>query len=90
MTYEGNPVPLGIHGTERAELTFHFYFSVLLLLAVPASSASAASNGSVLAVELQGAITPASDDIVLAAIGAAEAEDATGSDDSYWIPRAAA
>jgi membrane-bound serine protease (ClpP class) len=46
-----------------------------LLLAVPASAASAVSNGSVLAVELQGAITPASDDIILAAIGAAEAED---------------
>jgi membrane-bound serine protease (ClpP class) len=48
---------------------------ILLLLAVPAGAASAASNGSVLAVELQGAITPASDDIILAAIGAAEAED---------------
>ncbi len=42
----------------------------------PASSASAGSNGSVLAVELRGAITPVSDDIVLAAIGAAEAEEA--------------
>jgi membrane-bound serine protease (ClpP class) len=52
-----------------------FLFSILLLLAVPAGAASAASNGSVLAVELQGAITPASDDIILAAIGAAEAED---------------
>jgi membrane-bound serine protease (ClpP class) len=50
-------------------------FLILLLLAVPAGAASAASNGSVLAVELQGAITPASDDIILAAIGAAEAED---------------
>ena len=48
---------------------------ILLLLAVPAGAASAASNGSVLAVELQGAITPVSDDIILAAIGAAEAED---------------
>jgi membrane-bound serine protease (ClpP class) len=50
-------------------------FLILLLLAVPTGAASAASNGSVLAVELQGAITPASDDIILAAIGAAEAED---------------
>ena len=48
---------------------------ILLLLAVPGGAASAASNGSVLAVELQGAITPVSDDIILAAIGAAEAED---------------
>ena len=49
-----------------------------MLLAVSADAAdaaSAASNGSVLAVELQGPITPVSDDIVLAAIGAAEAED---------------
>ena len=46
-----------------------------MLLAVPADAASTASNGSVLAVELQGPITPVSDDIVLAAIGAAEAED---------------
>jgi membrane-bound serine protease (ClpP class) len=51
-------------------------FLILLLLAVPAGAAYAGqSNGSILAVELQGAITPASDDIILAAIGAAEAED---------------
>lgn len=51
-------------------------FLILLLLAFPAGATSAGeSNGSVLAVELQGAITPASDDIILAAIGAAEAED---------------
>ena len=50
-------------------------FLILLLLAVPTGAVSAVSNGSVLAVELQGAITPASDDIILAAIGAAEAED---------------
>lgn len=50
-------------------------FLILLLLAVPTGAASAVSNGSVLAVELQGAITPVSDDIILAAIGAAEAED---------------
>ena len=50
-------------------------FLILLLLVVPTGAASAVSNGSVLAVELQGAITPVSDDIILAAIGAAEAED---------------
>ena len=49
---------------------------ILLLLASPACSASDGSNGSVLVVELQGAITPASDDIVLAAIGEAEAKEA--------------
>jgi Membrane-bound serine protease (ClpP class) len=65
---------------EKAALPFlpfqiHLILLILLLLAVPAGAASVASNGSVLAVELQGAITPASDDIILAAIGAAEAED---------------
>jgi len=59
----------------RADRTDLLIFLILFLLAVPAGAASAASNGSVLAVELQGAITPASDDIILAAIGAAEAED---------------
>jgi membrane-bound serine protease (ClpP class) len=59
----------------RADRTDLLIFLILLLLAVPSGAASAASNGSVLAVELQGAITPASDDIILAAIGAAEAED---------------
>jgi membrane-bound serine protease (ClpP class) len=47
-----------------------------LISANPASSASDGANGSVLAVELQGPITPVSDDIVLAAIDAAEAEEA--------------
>jgi membrane-bound serine protease (ClpP class) len=59
----------------RADRTGLLLSLILLLQAVPAGAASAASNGSVLAVELHGAITPASDDIILAAIGAAEAED---------------
>ena len=54
---------------DRIDLQRLFLFSILLLLAVPADAASAASNGSVLAVELQGPITPVSDDIVLAASG---------------------
>ena len=48
---------------------------ILLLSANPTNAAFVGSNGSVLAVELQGPVTPASDDIILAAIGAAEAED---------------
>ena len=59
---------------DRIDLTV-FLFSLLLLLAVPADAASVASNGSVLAVELQGPITPVSDDIVLAALERAAAED---------------
>ena len=60
----------------RADRTGLLLFLILLLLAFPAGSTSVGeSNGSILAVELQGAITPVSDDIILAAIGAAEAED---------------
>ncbi len=59
----------------RADRTDLLIFLILLLLAVSAGASSATSNGTVLAVELQGAITPASDDIILAAIGAAEADD---------------
>ena len=60
----------------RADRTDLLIFLILLLLAFPAGATSVGeSNGSILAVELQGAITPASDDIILAAIGAAEAED---------------
>ena len=65
-----------VSGNRAGRIDLSFLILILLLLANPASSASAGSNGSVLAVELQGAITPASDDIVLAAIGAAEAEEA--------------
>ncbi len=64
--------------TPVLSLQLLFLFSILLFLAAPAGAASTASNGSILAVELQGAITPASDDIILAAIGRAEAEDSRG------------
>ena len=60
----------------RGDRTGLLIFLILLLLAFPAGSTSVGeSNRSILAVELQGAITPVSDDIILAAIGAAEAED---------------
>ncbi len=60
----------------RGDRTGLLIFLILLLLAFPAGSTSVGeANGSILAVELQGAITPVSDDIILAAIGAAEAED---------------
>ncbi|NTV27658.1 MAG: nodulation protein NfeD, partial [Methanothrix sp.] len=63
-------------GNRAGRIGLSFLILVLLILANPASSASDGANGTVLAVELQGAITPASDDIVLAAIGAAEAKEA--------------
>jgi membrane-bound serine protease (ClpP class) len=70
-------IPSGsVSGNRAGRIDLLFLILILLLSANPASSASAGSNGSILAVKLQGAITPVSDDIVLAAIGAAEAEEA--------------
>ncbi|OPY54640.1 MAG: hypothetical protein A4E49_00951 [Methanosaeta sp. PtaU1.Bin112] len=50
-----------------------FYLLLLLLLLFPALPAVHASSGDILAVDLQGPITPASDDIVAAALQEAEA-----------------
>lgn len=65
-----------ISGNRGGRIGLSFLILILLLLASSACSASDGSNGSVMVVELQGAITPASDDIILAAIGEAEAKEA--------------
>jgi len=55
-----------------------FFLSLLLCLIISSAlpAASAAQNASVLAVQMQGAITPASDDIVTLALQEAKEEDA--------------
>ena len=61
----------GRHSPLRQEVASLFLLSLLLLTLAP-PIASAAFSGQVLAVELQGPITPASDDIVRAALQEAE------------------
>jgi membrane-bound serine protease (ClpP class) len=56
----------------RQRVAFLFLLSLLLLLLPALPMASATTSGPVLAVELQGPITPASDDIVAAALQEAE------------------
>ncbi len=59
-----------------AVLPFRILLIALLLAAQAGAASAQPGSGPVLAVELQGAITPASDDIVLAAIKEAEAAEA--------------
>jgi membrane-bound serine protease (ClpP class) len=66
---------VGIVSCSSAETVASIFFLVLLLtspLVLIYSSSAAASDGPVLAVKLDSAITPASDDIVVAAIQEAE------------------
>jgi membrane-bound serine protease (ClpP class) len=56
----------------RHRVAFLFLLSLLLFLLPALPIASATTSGPVLAVELQGPITPASDDIVAAALQEAE------------------
>lgn len=62
--------------TDRSSFFHHFLllFLLLLLLSSVSFSAFAAQAGDVLALELQGPITPASDDIVASALQEAERE----------------